>query len=312
MGVVAGGRETERIDLPADLAAYLELVRVPNLFTAPPDVILGAALLAAAGYSISSTALVGLVLASVALYAGGTALNDAADAPIDVVERPERPIPSGRVDRGVATGLGLFALVVGVTLAWAVAGAIAGLLAIAIAVGSLLYDGLLSGTFLGAPTMGGLRALNVLLGAAAAGTVFLGPTVIAVLLAIWVYVAGVTSMADHETVHGARAPVTVAMVGLGFALLALLGVLAVTTPGPLQVAAAVVIAGGAVWIAGRPLRRAREQPEPETIGPAVGACILALVVLDAAFATIAGLEWALAILVFLVPAVVLSAYVDSS
>src|SRR5262245_63491269 len=45
-------------------------------------------------------------------YSGGMALNDAFDAEIDARERPERPIPSGRVSRGTVLALGFGMLVV--------------------------------------------------------------------------------------------------------------------------------------------------------------------------------------------------------
>ena len=38
-----------------------------------------------------------LLLSSAGLYLGGMVLNDVFDARLDAVERPERPIPSGRV-----------------------------------------------------------------------------------------------------------------------------------------------------------------------------------------------------------------------
>lgn len=58
------------------LATLATLVRLPNLFTAPPDVVLGAALVAAAGHAVSPGPVAGLAVASVLLYAAGTTLND--------------------------------------------------------------------------------------------------------------------------------------------------------------------------------------------------------------------------------------------
>jgi len=72
-----------------------ELVRLPNVFTAPADVAMG---LAAAGASWEPRYAL-LFGASMLAYAGGMALNDACDAELDAVERPKRPIPSGRVSR---------------------------------------------------------------------------------------------------------------------------------------------------------------------------------------------------------------------
>lgn len=54
---------------------------------------------------------------SVALYWAGMAFNDYADATVDAVERPERPIPSGRVARrtALATACGLTAAALGLS-----------------------------------------------------------------------------------------------------------------------------------------------------------------------------------------------------
>ncbi len=43
-----------------------------------------------------------VTLAIALLYVAGMALNDAVDASIDQRERPERPIPSGRISRRAA------------------------------------------------------------------------------------------------------------------------------------------------------------------------------------------------------------------
>jgi len=93
------------------LTSLLELVRLPNVFTAPSDVAMG---MAVSGVALTSSH-AALLLASACAYAGGMALNDACDAPLDAHERPERPIPSGRISRasafGVAAVLSLFGVI---------------------------------------------------------------------------------------------------------------------------------------------------------------------------------------------------------
>ncbi len=61
----------------------------------------------------------GLTAASSCLYLAGMALNDYADREVDAVERPGRPIPSGRVTPGFALGLaaGLTAAAAGLAVA---------------------------------------------------------------------------------------------------------------------------------------------------------------------------------------------------
>ncbi|WP_049999245.1 UbiA family prenyltransferase [Halococcus sediminicola] len=313
---MAGSEEVaDESDLREKFAAYAALVRVPNLFSAPPDVLLGGALVAATGERISIPALAGLAVASVLLYAGGTTLNDYFDAEVDARERPERPIPSGRVPRRTAGVLGAALLVGGVLVALAAAGPRAGLFAATLAVVIALYDGVLKGGSAGFLAMGSARGLDVLLGTAAgvtATTAALSAWALAIPVVVALYIALVTYMADNEATTTERGAVAAAAAGV---LLAVLGVLAaVVTLGPplVRVAFAVGLAGGFLVWTGRALGPAYATPRPDTVGPAVGTCILALVVLDAAFAALAGVGWALAVLIFLVPAVSLSRLFDVS
>jgi 4-hydroxybenzoate polyprenyltransferase len=312
-----GGSEgaAREADSRGKLAAYAALVRVPNLFSAPPDVLLGGALVAATGTTVSIPSLAGLSIASMLLYAGGTTLNDYFDAAIDARERPERPIPSGAIPRRTAGTLGATLLIGGVLVALVTAGPRAGLFAAALAAVIALYDGVLKGGPTGFLAMGSARGLDVLLGTAAgvtAATAVLPAWALAIPVVIALYIAAVTYMADNEATTTERGAVAAAAAGV---LLAVLGVLAaVGTLGPslVRIAFAVGLTGGFLVWTGRALGPAYATPRPDTVGPAVGTCILALVVLDAAFAALAGVGWALAILVFLVPAVGLSRLFDVS
>ncbi len=95
------------------LGAYLELLRPPNVTTAVGDVL--------AGFAVAGLGrpwiLPWLLASTMCLYAGGVVLNDVFDLEIDRVERPERPIPSGRVSRQRAAILGSALLGSGVVLA---------------------------------------------------------------------------------------------------------------------------------------------------------------------------------------------------
>ncbi|MDH6180636.1 hypothetical protein M2152_000818 [Microbacteriaceae bacterium SG_E_30_P1] len=81
------------------LRDYLELVRAPAALSVIGDTVVGASW---AGRPLHGRA-IGLPISSVLLYWAGMALNDVADADLDAVERPERPIPSGRISRRAAT-----------------------------------------------------------------------------------------------------------------------------------------------------------------------------------------------------------------
>lgn len=295
-------------------AAVAELVRVPNLFTAPPDVILGAALVSLAGAPLSLPAVGGLAIASILLYAAGTTLNDAFDAPVDARERPDRPIPSGRISRRGAFRFGAGLLLAAVAVAFVAAGAPGAIVAALLAGAIVAYDGPLKDTGIGFLAMGATRGLNVVLGTTAATAGFVlsdfGPALLAVPAIVVVYIAAVTFMAARETQGQNRPAIAVAGAGALAALLVLGWVIVSVGTGVLESTLALGFAVLFCWWVGRPLRAAYADPVPETVGPAVGACVLGLVLLDAAFAAVAGVWWGIAVAVFLVPAVGLSRVFD--
>ncbi|GAA3846621.1 UbiA family prenyltransferase [Sphaerisporangium flaviroseum] len=145
-----------------DLATLAELVRAPAALTVPGDT--------AAGGAVRP----GLALSSVCLYWAGMALNDYADRHLDAEERPERPIPSGRVRPGQALGLAA-----GLTAAGLAAAALAGgrqALGVATGLAAVVwaYDLALKDTAAGPLAMAAARGLDVALGGASltpAGTV---------------------------------------------------------------------------------------------------------------------------------------------
>ena len=96
---------------------YVRLARASNLPTCLSNVLAGAALgRAAAGAEAPAIAWASLGLTALGvalLYVAGMALNDWADAAVDAVERPSRPIPSGRVSRAAALRFVVVCLVAG-------------------------------------------------------------------------------------------------------------------------------------------------------------------------------------------------------
>ncbi|EHR60216.1 SCO3242 family prenyltransferase [Saccharomonospora cyanea] len=177
------------------MSAYAELVRAPAALTVVGDTVAGAA--------ASGTPLRGrrrlLPLASAAFYWAGMALNDWADRDLDAVERPERPIPSGRVSATAAltTGAGLTAA--GLALARIGGGAHAWRTAVPLAACLWAYDTTLKGTALGPVGMAACRALDVLMGASGRERAAL-----AAAGALGVHTFGVTALSAGE-VHGTEA-----------------------------------------------------------------------------------------------------------
>ncbi|MFI6079810.1 UbiA family prenyltransferase [Streptomyces sp. NPDC051217] len=144
------------------LRAWAELLRVSALFTVPGDALAGAA---SAGVRPNrGTALA--VGASLCMYEAGMALNDWADRDEDAVERPHRPIPSGRITPNAALAAAGGLTATGLLLA-SRAGRPALALTTALAATVWAYDLRLKHTAAGPAAMGAARALDVLLGATA-------------------------------------------------------------------------------------------------------------------------------------------------
>jgi len=197
--------------------AYLDLVRLPNLFTAAADVLAG--FLYSGGKLEQWTELVGLVAASVFLYAGGVALNDVCDVERDRVERPGRPIPSGRISRRTAWRLSMGLLIIGFGFAALIstrAAMIAGLLIIAI----VHYDAVLKSTLVAPAVMGLCRAVNLALGMHAAESLWTMAAMTPIAL-MWLYVTSVTFFARHETGESSSFRLTVGTIGICAAVAAL-------------------------------------------------------------------------------------------
>ncbi|MET8141668.1 SCO3242 family prenyltransferase [Sphaerisporangium sp. NPDC005288] len=142
------------------LRDLLELVRAPAALSVPGDVVAGAA---AAGVLGRRTA--GLACSSVCLYWAGMAANDWADRHLDARERPERPIPSGRVTANAALGTAVGLTLAGVAVAGLAGGRRALAVAAPLAAAIWAYDVLAKGTAAGPPVMALCRGLDVLLGA---------------------------------------------------------------------------------------------------------------------------------------------------
>ncbi|MFF3125005.1 SCO3242 family prenyltransferase [Streptomyces sp. NPDC057908] len=144
--------------------AWAELLRVSALFTVPGDALAGAA--ATGRRPDRGTALA--VGASLCLYEAGMALNDWADRDEDAVDRPHRPIPSGRIAPGAALAAAGALTAAGLGLA-----ARAGRPALAVATGLAAtvwaYDLSLKHTPAGPAAMAAARGLDLLLGATATG-----------------------------------------------------------------------------------------------------------------------------------------------
>ncbi|MEU3094099.1 SCO3242 family prenyltransferase [Streptomyces sp. NPDC006967] len=298
----------------AGAGAWAELLRLPALFTVPGDALAGAA---AAGVRPGPRTLLA-VGSSLCLYEAGMALNDWADREEDAVERPHRPIPSGRIRpaaalaaAGALTGAGL-ALAAG-------AGRPALAVATPLAAAVWAYDLKLKHTPAGPVAMAAARGLDLLLGAAATagGTRAALPS--AALLGT--HTLAVTAVSRRETTGGsALAPL--AALATTAALTRLVSTRRPRLPAGRRAAAAPGLPGsspaegpqgtthalatvlGAAYAATatRPYFHAALNPSPPLTQRAVGGGIRATVPLQAALAARSGATATALLVAALVPA----------
>src|ERR671911_238801 len=98
---------------------YLLLIRVPNLFTVPSNILAGYfATISTANAGVDQ--LLSLIVSSVLLYVSGIVLNDYFDINVDRKERPSRPLASGRITKRSALLLAVISIVAGNILALSV------------------------------------------------------------------------------------------------------------------------------------------------------------------------------------------------
>lgn len=310
----------------SSLRSYLQLVRMPNVFTALADVMMGFLVThdPAPFPTLRLPATFwALLAASACLYSAGMVLNDVYDLEADRRERPQRPLPSGRISHSFARALGFLLLLAGVALAFLASylsttlrgGCVALLLAVAI----VFYDGVLKRTPLAPLVMGSCRMLNVLLGMSAAASWHEMHYVIAA--GIGIYITGVTAFARTEAQQSNRL-----RLALGTAvMLAGIGLLASYpnwADALLDEVSQPRFADPARWplvwtmvglMIGWRCLWAVFDPAPNRVQYAVRNCIFSLIMLDGMVTFgVRGLAWAVAVLLLLLPTMYLGRWIYST
>jgi 4-hydroxybenzoate polyprenyltransferase len=213
------------------------------------------------------------------------ALNDYADATVDAVERPQRPVPSGRVPRRTALSLACGLTAAGLGLA-ALSGGRRGL-GVALPLTGLVwaYDLKLKSTKAGPAAMAGARALDVLAGAVTAGGTKSGRRGLVPAALVGLHTYTLTALSRHE-ISGAPARLPAATLGVSAATALAAAGTAPAGPGrhPDARTAAVAAAGALCYLGtyGLAQVKAVREPSGENVRRAVGAGILGLVPLQTA------------------------------
>jgi hypothetical protein len=256
-----------------------ELVRAPAALSVPGDAIAGAVSAHALGVRTA-----GLAAASVCLYWAGMAANDWADRDLDARERPERPIPSGRVSPGAALALAAGLTGVGLAAARLSGGRRAMAVAAPLAVTVWAYDLFAKRTRAGPAVMALARALDVLLGATPGRTSMAVPAA----LRVGAHTYLLTELSRAE-VTGSRRGLPAATLG---ATLALAATTVIRPRGTARDVAGLVadslLAGAYLASFGLAQARAVDEPSAARIRAAVGSGITGLPALQGALTARAG------------------------
>lgn len=281
---------------------YLQLTRPANVITAIADIWAGFAVAGAWDYMATDYVygegdfwlnLLWLSLSTIGLYAGGVAFNDIADAELDAIERPERPIPSGRASKSKATIMSTALLVLGVVAAAQVNWLSAGI-ALTVAVLALGYDYWgKHQRILGPINMGLCRSGNLLLGISVAPEVLEKIWPIAFIPLI--YVSAITMISRGE-VHGKnRKALYYGGIMYGSIFLFIFVMAYLKSPGYLQVLPFLALLAYMIF---PPLVKAFQTQEPKFIGKSVKAAVISLIIVNASIAA-AFSGWPVGIIVLL-------------
>ncbi|MFO7823729.1 MAG: UbiA-like protein EboC [Cyclobacterium sp.] len=280
------------------ITAHLRLTRPANIVTAIADILAGAAIsggLILFSAEVDWSKIGWLVLSTIGLYGGGVAFNDVFDAELDKVERPERPIPSGKATVKSAGLMAFLLLLVGVLSAWQVSDQSA-FLALSVAVLAVVYDAWgKHQSFIGPINMGLCRAGNLLLGMSLVQGAW-GEFWFIAFIPLF-YVAAITMVSRGE-VHGKNLS---ALQGgafiYGCIIVFIFGVAYLYNDHWWESLPFLVLLAAFIF---PPLLKAIRYQEPALIGKSVKAAVLALIIVNAALAAaFAGWMVALAILLLL-------------
>jgi len=172
---------------------YLQLVRIPGIFTALSNVLIGYF------FSLSQTEVFSfpfLLLTSGFLFCSGMILNDYFDLQIDKRERPDRPLPSKKISKQNAFLLGIIFLILANLFA-SIVGYHALIISLIMTALIFTYNYKLKFiSFLGIFNLSLIRFLNVLLGFSVLSITF---DIIQYAIPIGIFVGGISILAKNES-----------------------------------------------------------------------------------------------------------------
>ena len=278
------------------IVGYFRLMRPANIVTAVADILAGIAI---SGFFFLDNAdfssVFFLIFCTIGLYGGGVVMNDVFDAELDATERPERPIPSGLIRRTEAATLGVSLLLFGVIMGFLVT-LLSGSLALATAIAALVYDKYAKHhSFFGPLNMGICRGLNLLLGISIVP--FMTERLWFLVIVPVVYIAAITMISQGEVHGGRKSTLYVAAILYLFAMGSILNTAFTRGHGIITF----LFVGLWAVMVFLPLRKAIQNPEGRMLGRAVKAGVLALILMNAAWASAFGAVYVGLLILLLLP-----------
>lgn len=286
---------------------YLLLIRLPNLFTLPSNIILGFVLVSTFTMTITSVIqILMLVTISILLYCVGLVLNDLFDYEVDKKERPNRPLASGKISKKAAmilvTILAAISLIL--SLLVSVTTFSISVLLLVIIFG---YDKYLKNTQAGPFTIAAARVGNIILGTTVSiSNIENFPQnflLIFILTITFVYVSLIGFLSRYEVqgfsvkIRSYLIPSIIAGIIFSIVIFNLIGLLKYQS---------LLILALFSFIMAKTIYRIHNK-ESTGIQQAIKQMILSIIVLDSTFLTgIAGLEIGLPVLILLAPLLVLA------
>lgn len=297
------------------LRQYLLLVRLPNVFTTPSNILVGY-LATTPPAEANGFHLAALMVSSGLLYIAGIVLNDYFDVEVDRRERPSRPLPSGSISKERAMSIALIALAAANAIALAVSPASLAVSA-ALTAAIIAYDYRLKRSPAGPFAMGSTRFLNVILGAspalsaavASGGRAVPVPGILAAAIfaatSLFVYIIAIMILSKKEA--GNEKPNTSAAFSIIFAMIASIALAGIFLLQLQWVFLINLMIFAAVIVATYKRLITESSPDSNPVQQAIKNMVISIIILDSVFVSgMAGFPYGMATLVLIAPAILLA------
>jgi hypothetical protein len=291
------------------LRQYLTLFRLPNVFTAPSNILAGYyAVVEPANASGLHLAI--LIICSILLYLSGIVLNDYFDIEVDRRERPLRPLPAGTVSKRKVLLIGIVFIIA------------ANFISLLVSTSTFIIAAILSGTIVsydyrmkysvyGPGMMGAARALNVMLGSS---PIFLttvlninnSARIAVVTISLFVFVFAISRLSRKEIDETDKVRTAKGSFLMIFAVLAIIIVSGLVGVFLKDLFANLALFAIIMIITFKPLLQ-RQPLSSKDIQRTIKTMVLSIIVLDSAFVSgSAGTAYGLVTVMLIMPAIILS------